>query len=254
MSDSSVGDSPGVKNYANVESRLNIPFSDLVARDPSVDGERVRIWTVVSELFGQNAYVAALAGRDDCLVVDPGFDAATLVERLQSNGLTPAAVLVTHGHADHIAGIATVKSHWPDCPIITGKNEAAKLTDPKLNLSHDFGFPIVSPAADVLVADGETLSAAGIELRVREIPGHSSGHVVFILETGAPWRVFVGDVIFSGSVGRTDFPDGDFEVLAQGICAKLYSLPDETVLLPGHGPATTVGREKMSNPFVRQET
>ena len=217
-----------------------------------MDGERVRIWTVVSELFGQNAYVAALSGRDDCLVVDPGFDTATLVERLQSDHLTPKAVLVTHGHADHIAGIASVKAHWPDCPIIAGKNEAEKLTDPKLNLSHDFGFPIVSPAADILVADGEALSVAGLELQVREIPGHSSGHVVFILKTGTPWRVFVGDVIFSGSVGRTDFPDGDFELLAEGIRAKLYSLPDETLLLPGHGPATTVGREKTSNPFVRR--
>lgn len=219
-----------------------------------MDGQQVRIWTVVSELFGQNAYVASLAGRDDCLVVDPGFDAATLVERLQSNHLTPAAVLATHGHADHIAGIATVKSHWPDCPIITGINEAEKLTDPKLNLSYDFGFPIVSPAADVLVTDGETLEVAGLTLRVLEIPGHSSGHVVFVVETGEPRRVFVGDVIFSGSVGRTDFPDGSFEVLARGIRTKLYSLPDETLLLPGHGPVTTVGREKANNPFVRQET
>ncbi|GAB4137874.1 MAG: MBL fold metallo-hydrolase [Thermogutta sp.] len=216
-----------------------------------MDGERVRIWTIVSELFGQNSYVAATPDRDDCLVVDPGFDTATLIERLQSNHLTPAAVLVTHGHADHIAGIASMKSHWPNCPIIAGKNEADKLTDPKLNLSHDFGFPIASPAADILVADGETLSAAGMDLRVREIPGHSSGHVVFIVETGSPWRVFVGDVIFSGSVGRTDFPDGSFESLAAGIRAKLYTLPDETMLLPGHGPVTTVGREKTSNPFVR---
>lgn len=226
-------------------------FTDSAKRKGIVDGERVRIWTVVSELFGQNSYVAALPDRDDCLVVDPGFDAATLVERLQSDRLTPAALLVTHGHADHIAGIASLKSHWPDCPIIAGKNEAAKLIDPKLNLSHDFGFPIVSPAADVLVADGETLTAAGMNLRVREIPGHSSGHVVFILETAVPWRVFVGDVIFSGSVGRTDFPDGNFELLAEGIRTKLYSLPDETLLLPGHGPATTVGREKAGNPFVR---
>ncbi len=213
--------------------------------------ERLRIWTIVSELFGQNAYVAALAGRDDCVVVDPGFDTATLVDRVQSNRLTPAAVLVTHGHADHIAGIAAFKSHWPDCPILIGEHEADKLTDPKLNLSRDFGFPIVSPAADILVRDGETIELAGMPLTVREIPGHSSGHVIFVLETDQPSRAFVGDVIFSGSIGRTDFPDGDFDLLAQRIRSKLYCLPDETILLPGHGPATTVGREKASNPFVR---
>ena len=93
-------------------------------------------------------------------------------------------------------------------------------------------------------------SAAGIELLVWEVPGHSVGHVVYISNKHEPPVVFVGDVIFAGSIGRTDFPDGDFRALGKGIHKELFTLPDETLLLPGHGPATTVGEEKRTNPFV----
>jgi glyoxylase-like metal-dependent hydrolase (beta-lactamase superfamily II) len=100
--------------------------------------------------------------------------------------------------------------------------------------------------------DGEIYTAAGIRMQVRVIAGHSSGHVVYLIEDCDPMTVFVGDVIFSGSIGRTDFPDGDFNQLAEGIRKILYTLPDSTILLPGHGPSTTVGEEKRSNPFVRR--
>ena len=115
-----------------------------------------------------------------------------------------------------------------------------------------FGYMLVSPPADVTLRDGESFTTAGIRMTIREIPGHSTGHVVYILENCDPKMVFVGDVIFAGSVGRTDFPDGDFDQLADGIRTKLYNLPDSTVLLPGHGPSTTVGAEKRGNPFVRE--
>ena len=119
-----------------------------------------------------------------------------------------------------------------------------------LNLSAAFGLSIVSPPADQTVADGERISVAGLELRVLGIPGHSVGHVVYLYETVSPPIAFVGDVIFAGSIGRTDFPDGDFNELISGIRQKLFTLPDDTVLLPGHGPATSVGQEKRDNPFV----
>jgi glyoxylase-like metal-dependent hydrolase (beta-lactamase superfamily II) len=167
-------------------------------------------------------------------------------------GVLPNAILITHGHSDHIAGNAALKQRWPDCPIVVGKAEAAKLIDPDLNLSAMFGLPMVSPAADATVSDGDTYEAAGMCIKVLEIPGHSAGHVVYQIEGAQPAIVFVGDVIFAGSVGRTDFPDGDFDRLAQGIRDKLFTLPDETILYPGHGPSTTVGREKRSNPFVRE--
>jgi glyoxylase-like metal-dependent hydrolase (beta-lactamase superfamily II) len=124
------------------------------------------------------------------------------------------------------------------------------LTDATLNLSAAFGVPVTSPPADRLVADGEALTMAGIPLEVFEIPGHSPGHVVYVIRGADPMIVLGGDVLFAGSVGRTDFPGGSFEQLAAGIRAKLWPLPDGTKVFPGHGPPTTVGEEKRTNPFV----
>ena len=138
-------------------------------------------------------------------------------------------------------------------PIGHRRGRAPKLIDPGLNLSAMFGLNLVSPQADVTLEDGEFYTAAGIGLQIRAIPGHSSGHVVYLIKDCDPVIVFVGDVIFAGSIGRTDFPDGDFNQLADGIRKILYALPDSTILLPGHGPTTTVGREKRGNPFVRQQ-
>jgi len=215
-----------------------------------VTQSRPEITRIVSIPFEENAYIAQLDSRDDCLVVDPGLEPEKIVEFLDQNGLRPAAILNTHGHSDHIGGNAALKARWPDCPLVIGSGDAPKLTDPQLNLSALFGGSIVSPPADATVEDGETYSAAGFELKVLAIPGHSAGHVVYLWDAREPAIVLVGDVIFAGSIGRTDFPDGNFAALKRGIQEKLFSLPPETVLLPGHGPATTVEQEKRSNPFL----
>ena len=209
-----------------------------------------KLQTVVSQPFGENTFIAHLEGRSDCLVFDPGLEPEKILDYLDHERLTPAALLLTHGHADHIGGNETLKQCWPDCPLVIGAGDAAKLTDARLNLSAAFGVPITSPPADVLVREGDTYQAAGFELRVLEIPGHSVGHVVFVWEGHAPACVFGGDVLFAGSIGRTDFPDGDHRLLLAGIRQKLFNMPDDTVVLPGHGPPTTIGEEKRSNPFV----
>lgn len=206
--------------------------------------------TVVSDLFEENCYIAQIKGREDCLVVDPGLDPDRILAELDERGIVPAAILNTHGHSDHIAGNGALKERWPDCPVVIGAGDAPKLTDPTLNLSAPFGFRLVSPAADVLVNDGDTYSAAGFDLHVLAIPGHSVGHVVYLWKSHSPQVAFVGDVIFAGSVGRTDFPDGNTDNLLTGIRTKLFTLPGDTILLSGHGPATTVAREKRTNPFV----
>lgn len=210
----------------------------------------IRVAVIVSAPFQENTYVAHLDGRNDCVVFDPGFEPDEILAYLDEHALTPAALLITHGHSDHIAGNTRLKERFPDCPIVIGHGDAAKLTDPKRNLSGAFGASLLSPPADVLVREGETYSAAGMDFEVREIPGHSIGHVVFIWHGQTPKLVFGGDVLFAGSIGRTDFPDGSFADLATNIKSKLFTLPDETQVLPGHGPLTTIGHEKRENPFV----
>ncbi|HVX14039.1 MAG TPA: MBL fold metallo-hydrolase [Pirellulales bacterium] len=214
------------------------------------NSEDFRLATIVSLPFGENSYVAWLAGREDCLVIDPGLEPNKILSLLAEHGLTPAAILNTHGHCDHIAGNGTMKKGWPACPLVIGHGDVPKLTSAQLNLSADFGVPLTSPPADVEVHAGQDYEAAGFTLAVREIPGHSSGHVVFIWHDHQPKYVFGGDVLFAGSIGRTDFPDGDFQTLADGIHRDLFTLPDDTIVLPGHGQATTIGQEKESNPFV----
>lgn len=215
-----------------------------------MDSLPIRLAVVVSAPFEENTYIAHLEGRSDCLVVDPGLEPDQILAYLDEHQLQPAAILITHGHSDHIAGNAAMKDRFPDCPIVVSHGDAAKLTDPALNLSGAFGANLVSPPGDVFVAEGDVYSAAGLDLAVYEIPGHSSGHIVFVYKGASPAVVFGGDVLFNGSIGRTDFPDSSFEKLAEGIHTKLFTLADDTVVLPGHGPATTVGREKRDNPFV----
>jgi glyoxylase-like metal-dependent hydrolase (beta-lactamase superfamily II) len=210
----------------------------------------VQILTIESQPFAENSYLVWQPGRTEACVVDPGFEPDLILEALADNGLSLAAMVCTHGHVDHIAGNAALKRAFPAAPIIIGSRDAPMLTDPMLNLSGPFGMDIVSPPADLRVGEGETVTAAGIKLQVFDLPGHSPGHVVYLIREQTPPLVLGGDVLFRGSVGRTDFPGGSFELLKAGIQRVLWPLPPDTVVYPGHGPVTTVGHEKRTNPFL----
>jgi glyoxylase-like metal-dependent hydrolase (beta-lactamase superfamily II) len=212
-----------------------------------------RIESVTAAPFDQVAYVAWRPDRDEALVVDPGFDVPAIRGVLERHRLRLAAILNTHGHADHIAGNRELKEAFPDVPLVIGRNEAPLLVDPDLNLSALFGVPFMSPPADRLLDDGEVYEVAGFSFLVREITGHSPGSVVFIERDLDPPFVLAGDVLFAGSIGRHDFPGGSLERLLSGIRSRLFDLPDETRIFPGHGPVTTIGDERRSNPFVGED-
>lgn len=210
----------------------------------------LRVETIVSVPFEENTYLFWLEGRGDCLIVDPGMQPGKIVDAAARLGLEPAAVLLTHGHSDHIFGNEAMKQRWPETPLIIGHGDAYKLGDPEANLSAGFGFPLVSPPADKTVAEGDTLQLAGITLSVLETPGHSAGHVTFVLQDEGKTHLISGDVLFRGGIGRHDFFDGDFAKLRDSIQQKLFPLADDAVVYPGHGPTTTIGFEREHNPFV----
>jgi hydroxyacylglutathione hydrolase len=210
----------------------------------------IQIHTIVSEPFAENSYIVWREGGTEAFVIDPGFDPDSIREFLAERGLALAAIVNTHGHVDHIAGNADLKRADPDAPIIVGPGDAAMLTSALLNMSAIFGMPVTSPPADRLVKEGEKLSIAGIELEVFDLPGHSPGHVVYLIRGEKPMIVLGGDVLFRGSIGRYDFPGGSFEQLKAGIKRVLWPLPPDTVVYPGHGPVTTIGHEKATNPYL----
>ena len=207
------------------------------------------IGTVVSAAFDENAYVVSPESDGGALVIDPGLEPDKIVRYLDRRRLSVEAILNTHGHADHIAGNGLLKERFPDACLCIHQADAPMLSDPVLNLSSPFGVSLTSPPADRLLHDRDTIEAAGLRLEVIHVPGHSPGHVVFLL-AGDPPTVFDGDVLFAGSIGRFDFPGGDHDLLVDGIRRELLTLPPDTQVCPGHGPPTTVDRERRTNPFV----
>ena len=204
---------------------------------------------VESAPFAEVSYLLWLDGNSEALVVDPGFEPDAILSIVRREHLEIVAILNTHGHVDHIAGNAEMKRAFPAAPLVIGRNEASLLSDPQLNLSLAFGGGFTSPPAEVLLDEGETYQAGGFSFEILEIPGHSPGSIVYLCKQFAPAFAFGGDVLFAGSVGRTDL-GGNTKILLEGIKSKLLTLPEDTVIYPGHGSVFTIAREKKHNPFV----
>ncbi|MHC4715669.1 MAG: MBL fold metallo-hydrolase [Planctomycetota bacterium] len=215
------------------------------------------IATLVLGDFATNCYVLVLDSPGDspgpptCWVVDPGLGVEALLHYLGGKGLTPRRVLLTHCHGDHIAGVGTVKDAWPDAALTAPAREAAHLSDPMMNLSGLFGFHLLAPAPDETVSPGDELAMGAVTWRVLGTPGHTPGGLCF--HCPAAGVVLTGDTLFAAGIGRTDLPGGDTQTLLNSIREVLMVLPDETRVLPGHGPPTTIGTERESNPFLRAQ-
>ncbi len=185
----------------------------------------------------------------DSLIIDIGLEAAELIDFLAENKLRPLAVILTHGHADHICGLKPLRESYPDIKVYIHKLDAEMLAKPTRNLSLFAGTPFKTNPADQLLEEGQILELAGLKLQVLHTPGHTPGGICLYAENED--IVFVGDTLFADSVGRTDFPKGSMSDLINSIKQKLCPLPDETIVHPGHGPSTTIAREKAHNQYLR---
>lgn len=212
-------------------------------------------------VFATNCYVVAPGPGERCVVVDPGQAAMpALAQTLREHNLRPAAVLLTHGHVDHTWSVAPVCGAH-DIPAFIHPRDRAQLSDPLSAVSPEFAAVLKSETftepADVReLADGQSLgffAPLGLEFAVDHAPGHTGGSVTFRLArgTGEPDLLFSGDVLFAGSIGRTDLPGGDHAAMLASLDRVILPLPDETVVLPGHGPQTTIGRERAANPYLQ---
>ncbi len=199
-----------------------------------------------------NCFVVAPDRGEQCLVIDPGYGADTLLEEvLAEHRLQPVAVLLTHGHLDHMWSVTPVCGA-KGIPALIHPDDREMLTEPGAGMGIPPGTPIfgrldfAEPDDVRALEDGETLELAGVSLRVDATPGHTRGSVTF---TG-DGEFFSGDLLFAGSIGRTDLPGGSFEQILTSLARVPMALPDETVVRPGHGPDTTIGRERAFNPFL----
>jgi hydroxyacylglutathione hydrolase len=210
----------------------------------------IRIETVTLGPFETNCYiVAANAPSESCWIIDASFESDVLVERVKAMKVRPDALILTHAHVDHIAGVDEVVRAFPGLRVFVHAAEKDWLADPVLNLSRPIGFDVTARGPDGLIKEGDVLTLGTDEWRVLHTPGHSPGGITLYNAKGA--AAIVGDTLFAGSIGRHDFPGSDFATLERSIKEKLYTLPEETRIYPGHGPASTIGREKRTNPFVR---
>jgi hydroxyacylglutathione hydrolase len=206
--------------------------------------------------FATNCYIVAPAAGEECVIIDPGQDAeATVYDVLREHRLKPVAVALTHGHIDHVWSVAPVCGAR-DVPAYIHAADRDLLSDPVKGFPPEVGGQLLggmtfSEPDDVReLGDGETLTLAGLDFVVDHAPGHTPGSVTFRL--AAEPVMFSGDLLFAGSIGRTDLPGGDYTTIMESLARVCLPLPDETAVLPGHGAQTTIGRERATNPFLKE--
>jgi hydroxyacylglutathione hydrolase len=213
--------------------------------------------------WGTNCYVVASGPGAECVVIDPGQDAAPIVDQVvRENKLKPVAVLLTHGHIDHMWSVlpvcgtydSTAYIHPEDRHLLSDPMAGISPESARMLLGGDYTFAEPDDVAEL--KDGSALELAGVEFTVDHTPGHTPGSVTFTTPYLGPEDVpavlFSGDVLFAGSIGRTDLPGGDHAAMLHTLATKILPMRDEIVVLPGHGGQTTIGREKATNPYLQE--
>lgn len=193
-----------------------------------------------------NCYLLINEETKEAVLIDPGDGEEEILGQLEKEAVLPQAVLLTHGHFDHMLGVKALKARY-GMPVYAGADEQAVLGDGRLNQTGQFGRP-ETLSADILLKDGAVFEAAGFRFEAIETPGHTQGGMCFYLKDEK--LLFSGDTLMCGSYGRTDFPTGDFRALRRSVTEKIFILPEDTVVCPGHMDTTTIGQEKRTNPIL----
>ena len=207
----------------------------------------MRITNLPSGALQANTYLVVDENTNEGFIVDPGGYNKVLTREVQENNIKIKYIILTHGHSDHICGVNEHKADFPDAKVVAYKDEEAMLEDPNLNQSIGFGMPY-STKADILVNDGDELKVGDATLKFIHTPGHTPGGMCIYVE--AAKALFSGDTLFCQSIGRTDFPGGSYREIMDSIRKKLFLLPDDTNVFPGHMGPTSICFEKENNPFV----
>ncbi|MGI6733149.1 MAG: MBL fold metallo-hydrolase [Anaerovoracaceae bacterium] len=206
----------------------------------------MQIYRFVTGPLSVNTYLVVDEETNKGFIVDPGGEDADLLDHVENNNIEIEYIILTHGHGDHICGLESYRKAWPKALLIAHEKERDLLYDPRKNYSSmTCGRPL-SITADHYVKDNELLKVGGLELKCLFTPGHTPGGMSVYVENS----LFSGDTLFAGSIGRTDFPGSSFAELKRAIQEKLYTLPADTQVYPGHMGPTTIGMEKEHNPFV----
>lgn len=211
--------------------------------------------------FGTNCFIVATGPGSECVLIDPGMDAVGGIgDAVAEHRLRPAAVLLTHGHLDHTWSVYPVCDGY-GIPAFIHPDDRGQLRDPSTGMSGQMAaalqamaggrLPRIEPDEVLALADGQALDLVGLSLTVRHGPGHTPGSVSFHGSTPQAPVMFSGDLLFEGSIGRTDLPGGDHRAMLRSLAQVVLPLPGETVVLPGHGGSTTIDRERRSNPYLQ---
>jgi glyoxylase-like metal-dependent hydrolase (beta-lactamase superfamily II) len=199
----------------------------------------MEIKIIPAGIYDANCYVLVDNDTKDCAIIDPGGDAEVIINKIKSLGVKVNFVLLTHGHADHTGGVKEIRNEFK-CPVYINKK------DYEIIRLGESIFGNMAENGDAFIKDGEELSFGNIKIKCIETPGHTPGGMCYLIDG----KLFTGDTLFYGSVGRTDFAYGNFDMLQTSIKSKLFTLSEDTLAFPGHGPKTSIGFEKENNPFV----
>lgn len=204
----------------------------------------MKIEKIVVGIFQENCYV--LVNDKNCVIIDPGDEPGKILKKIKQLDVVPGHIIVTHGHCDHIGANSGLKKSFPDIKICIHELDRPKLADPEQNLSGKFGQSIVSPDADILFDKDGPFSVPGFDFEVIHTPGHSKGSIC--LQIGS--YLFAGDTLFSSSIGRFDFPDGNRHEIMASLKKLIAAIPESTVIFSGHGEDTDMATELKCNPFL----